>query len=316
MADLVVNPGPNPANPGVTAAYQAEARAIGVATAVLALGIFILLVGIVLRRARGRLKIARDAVVLGSFVALAGGVALLHAGTNPSRIDLSYPRDSMLVDALLGERVEFFYNGAVSSELVVATDQPTTLTITNATPNKCELAIPEWGISTAVPPKQDRILVLAQRSEGYARMTVTGDGCDVLGAHLVRVMDRDRFSEWFVGRDRQEQSHPERAEHLYESYCAECHSTDGTEKSDPARAPSFKGLYGSRIALTDGHDAVVDESFVKWAMFADRKAHDTRYPRTMPSFSGVLPETQVSYLIGFMRTKSGLDADLPVERGR
>ena len=61
--------------------------------------------------------------------------------------------------------------------------------------------------------------------------------------------------------------------------CLACHSTDGA----PGVGPSFKGLYGTTVQLTDGSSRIVDDAFIR-AMIQHPNAN------AVTGFDPVMPE--------------------------
>ncbi|MFP6905729.1 MAG: DUF6797 domain-containing protein [Verrucomicrobiota bacterium] len=83
--------------------------------------------------------------------------------------------------------------------------------------------------------------------------------------------------------------------------CIACHSTDGSLLGKTG--PSWKGLIDSRRTLTDHSSVLADAAYIRESIYepAKRKAKGFDAPDTgMPSYRGILNETQVESLILFM----------------
>lgn len=86
--------------------------------------------------------------------------------------------------------------------------------------------------------------------------------------------------------------------------CAQCHTVDGTRLT----GPTWKDLYGSTQAMTDGSQMLVDETFVHNFVRAPQ-AHipvgNPPYPPAMPPFPpDVLKDTDVDLIIDYMKSIS------------
>jgi len=85
--------------------------------------------------------------------------------------------------------------------------------------------------------------------------------------------------------------------------CIACHSTDGSLLGKTG--PSWKGLVDSQRTLTDHSSVVADAAYIRESIYepAKHKAKGFNAPDTgMPSYRGILNETQVESLILFMRS--------------
>ncbi|MGE9268461.1 MAG: c-type cytochrome, partial [Verrucomicrobiales bacterium] len=92
---------------------------------------------------------------------------------------------------------------------------------------------------------------------------------------------------------------------LYESIgCMACHSTDGSNYKNKV-GPSWKGLYGTKRALTNGQTVTVDEAYLRESILKPEAkiARDFKAVEAgMPIYEGVLNETQIDSLILFIKS--------------
>jgi len=90
-----------------------------------------------------------------------------------------------------------------------------------------------------------------------------------------------------------------RGEKLYqESGCKACHSLDGSK----GVGPSWKGVYGSLVKISDGSTVVADDAFIAESIVEpSAKIVDGYLAGSMPSFA-YLKEGQVADLIEFIKT--------------
>jgi cytochrome c2 len=97
-------------------------------------------------------------------------------------------------------------------------------------------------------------------------------------------------------------------------WCAGCHSTDGNAPGSnspkglaAAVGPSFKGLFGSKVKLTNGQTVTADEAYLL-ASIVDPDAQIVRgfRPGVMTAMikPGGLPPAQVRALIAYIKTLS------------
>ncbi len=87
---------------------------------------------------------------------------------------------------------------------------------------------------------------------------------------------------------------------LYEKKaCIGCHSLDGS----PRVGPSFKGIFGSTIALKDGTSVAGDENYLRAAILNPQAQARPGYPPSMPAFEGQLKESELMSLILFIKAQ-------------
>jgi glucose/arabinose dehydrogenase/cytochrome c2 len=97
----------------------------------------------------------------------------------------------------------------------------------------------------------------------------------------------------------------EEGRRVYQLYgCMACHSIDSTEAS--RLGPTWKGLYGSRRPYAKGAlQAVADEAYLRESILEPAVKVVSGYERGdagMPSYAGVLTDSQVESLVLFIKT--------------
>ena len=93
----------------------------------------------------------------------------------------------------------------------------------------------------------------------------------------------------------------ERGRALYEKkQCITCHTTDGSK----GIAPTWKGLYGKIETLNDGKKIKVDENYIRESIYEPSAKIVMGYPSPsiMPTFKGVLKDTDIDNIIAYMKT--------------
>jgi cytochrome c oxidase subunit 2 len=81
--------------------------------------------------------------------------------------------------------------------------------------------------------------------------------------------------------------------------CVACHTIDGT----PRVGPSFKGSWGSEVALSGGLTIVFDEAYVRESLAHPQAQARAGYPPSMPSYDGVLTEKEIRAVIAFLKSQ-------------
>lgn len=79
--------------------------------------------------------------------------------------------------------------------------------------------------------------------------------------------------------------------------CARCHEDPSAEK-----APSLVGLYGNRVRLEGGHIAVADEQYLHDAILLAPKYMVSGYAPGMPTYAGIISETEASDLASYIES--------------
>ncbi len=80
--------------------------------------------------------------------------------------------------------------------------------------------------------------------------------------------------------------------------CLGCHSTDGTTKD----GPTWKGLYGSRVSLSDGRTVVADDAYLEESILDPGAKIVKGFPNIMPSFKGNVSDRDVADIVSYLRT--------------
>jgi cytochrome c oxidase subunit 2 len=88
--------------------------------------------------------------------------------------------------------------------------------------------------------------------------------------------------------------------------CNTCHTGDSR-----ARGPELRGLFGKRVKLVDGSEALADESYLRESILTPQKRVVAGYQAIMPSYVAQLDEEKVIQLIAYLKTME-LEAGTPV----
>jgi len=79
--------------------------------------------------------------------------------------------------------------------------------------------------------------------------------------------------------------------------CKGCHTLDGAKGT----GPTFKGLFGTDVALTTGQSVKADENYIRESILQSQAKIVAGYPGVMPIFQGQLTDKQVDALIAFIK---------------
>lgn len=86
---------------------------------------------------------------------------------------------------------------------------------------------------------------------------------------------------------------------LYEKKgCNACHSVDGSTKV----GPSFKGTFGTKVALSNGSTVDMDETYIRNSLLTPQAQSRPGFPPSMPSFEGQLKDKEIAGLIEYIKS--------------
>jgi mono/diheme cytochrome c family protein len=82
--------------------------------------------------------------------------------------------------------------------------------------------------------------------------------------------------------------------------CGACHSLDGRVFS----APTFKGLYGKPVALSDGRTVIADDDYIRRSILDPKEELVRGYAPSMISYEGQLTGSELDALVVLIRSLS------------
>ncbi len=93
---------------------------------------------------------------------------------------------------------------------------------------------------------------------------------------------------------------PTRGQQFYQTGgCKACHSIDGS----PGVGPTWKGLYGSQVKLTDGTTVSADDAYlVESIKSPNAKIVAGFSANVMPKFGSILSDSQIADLVAYIKT--------------
>ncbi len=162
--------------------------------------------------------------------------------------------------------------------------------------------IPDYRIKQDILPGQYTTLWLSPDKAGTYDIFCTqycGVGHSTMRATLV-VMPPAEYARWASSGGGEAGLPPaERGKRLLEkSGCLGCHSADGT----PKIGPTFKGLFGRKVALADGRTIEAEEGYIRESILDPGAKIVKGFPNVMPTFKGTLSDDDVSAVIAHIRT--------------
>lgn len=91
----------------------------------------------------------------------------------------------------------------------------------------------------------------------------------------------------------------DRGKELFETRsCNTCHTITGEKKI----GPSFKGLYGSTVELSDGKTVLADDNYIHESIVEPQAKIVKGFGPVMPTFRGVLNEQEINAVIAYIKT--------------
>ncbi|HEY3755370.1 MAG TPA: cytochrome c oxidase subunit II [Opitutaceae bacterium] len=77
--------------------------------------------------------------------------------------------------------------------------------------------------------------------------------------------------------------------------CSGCH-----DRGSIVHAPSLEGLYGATVPMADGTFRRVDATYLRDCILNPETVRPAGYPPVMPSFRGVVPESDLTEIIAYL----------------
>lgn len=110
----------------------------------------------------------------------------------------------------------------------------------------------------------------------------------------VTAMEPADYVKW-LGTGSERNSMIEAGAELYHQYaCGTCHDT--------GKGPSFNGLYGSQVKLSNGQTVFADNSYIRESILNPSAQIVAGYSPTMPTFQGQLSEVQILQLSAYIKS--------------
>ena len=168
--------------------------------------------------------------------------------------------------------------------------------------------VPEFRIKQDVLPGANlvRELRITPNQTGNYKVRCA-EMCGVSHAYMespVVVVSQAEFSAWLQQQQAAASKDPVARGQVLASAngCVSCHSTDGSIKI----GPSFKGLFGSQVALSDGSAHTADENYIKTSIIDPRfqivKGFESKSNVMPTDFGKKLNDQQIQDLVEFIKS--------------
>jgi cytochrome c oxidase subunit 2 len=192
-----------------------------------------------------------------------------------------------------------------SNELVVPMNQPVKLTMSSKDLVH-SLFIPQFRIKQDVFPNRYSTVWFQATALGTYDLFCTeycGTGhSDMTGK--VRVLSPEEYQKWIEtgGIDPSKMTLAQYGEALYRAKaCVTCHTVDGSQRI----GPSFKGVFGHRVQLSDSSSVMADENYIRESMMNPGAKIVLGFGNIMPSYQGMLKDKEVNAIIEYLKTLGG-----------
>jgi len=160
--------------------------------------------------------------------------------------------------------------------------------------------IPAFRIKhDVVPGRYDTMWFTATKPGRYHIFCAEYCGTEHSGmVGWVTVMSDSDYENWLAAGGT-EGSMAQQGERLFEQYgCSTCHQAD-----QQGRGPNLRGVYGSRIQLTDGRSVQADDAYIRESILNPNSKVTAGYrPDVMPTFQGQVSEEQLLQMIVYIKS--------------
>jgi cytochrome c oxidase subunit II len=121
---------------------------------------------------------------------------------------------------------------------------------------------------------------------------------------IVIVLAPAEYDAWKNGGDASTTRPLARGKAAYAKYgCGRCH-----EDRSAIAAPSLAGLFGNRVILENGRTVLADEQYLHDSILASPEYVVAVYPHRMPSYAGIIGESETADLILYIRSLGASNA--------
>ena len=194
-------------------------------------------------------------------------------------------------------------DGAASTnELVVPTGVPVKLVMSSQDVIH-SFFVPDFRVKMDVLPNRYTIAWFEATEPGTYDLFCTeycGTGhSKMLGK--VRAVSEPEFAAWVEQNSNigQGMSLAEFGAKLYKSKaCITCHTVDGS----PLVGPSFKGVFGHKVKLSDGRTVTADENYLRESILKPQAKVVQGFQPVMPTYQSILKPREVDALIEYIKS--------------
>jgi cytochrome c oxidase subunit 2 len=200
--------------------------------------------------------------------------------------------------------------GIVTDELVVPVGKPVQVTLTSADVIH-SFFIPAFRVKKDVLPNRYTV-VWFQPSEIGEYDLKCAEYCGRDHSRMrakVRVVSQQAYQDWLDsggGMGGEGMPLAKIGEKLITRFgCVACHTTDGTRKV----GPSFKGVFGHEVQLSDGTTVIADENYIRESIMDPQAKLVAGFGPLMPTFKGLCSDANVEAIIEYLKTLGAESGD-------
>ena len=162
--------------------------------------------------------------------------------------------------------------------------------------------LPEFRVKQDIVPGRYTDLWIKPERAGTYDIYCTqycGAGHSTMRA-VVIVMEPAAYAAWKAGKEEPAATPPwMKGKALVERYgCLGCHSLDGVDRI----APTFKGLFGRKVEMSDGKAYVADESYLRESIVDPTAKVVKGFDPVMPTYKGTLKDDEIGEIIAWLKT--------------
>jgi cytochrome c oxidase subunit II len=198
---------------------------------------------------------------------------------------------------------QFIYpNGHVDENLHVPAGEPVRLTMTSEDVIH-GLWIPALRVKQDVVPGRYSTIWFQADKPGTYNVLCTqycGDEHSNMLATLV-VQTREEYDAWLKNAANYLKTLPpvEAGNLLYQRRgCSQCHSVDGSAGT----GPSFKGIYGKNVKMSDGRSVAADDNYLRESILDPQAKVVAGYQPVMSTYRGLVSDDEITALIEFIKS--------------
>jgi cytochrome c oxidase subunit 2 len=199
-----------------------------------------------------------------------------------------------------------YQNGArTTGELHVPADRPIKL-VMSSNDVIHSFFVPDYRIKQDVVPGRYTEVWFNATEPGESIVFCTeycGTAHSDMTAQVI-VHEQAEFEKWLAantggGTKPEDLSQAEWGEQLATTYaCNTCHSTDGSRLT----GPSWQGIFGHEVELSDGSTVMVDENYIRESILEPNAKVVDGFPAVMNTYQGQLNDEQINAIIEYIKT--------------
>lgn len=161
--------------------------------------------------------------------------------------------------------------------------------------------IPDFRVKSDVVPGRYTTIWFDPKVPGEHQVFCTeycGDSHSAMLAKVI-VLSPPDYKVWLDGIKNVPPTPEKGAELFQKAGCVTCHSVDGS----PRVGPSLKGVFGTPQPIVGGDPVIAEENYIRESILQPQaKIVQNFQGQNMPSFQGVLNDSQINAIIAYIKT--------------